>query len=183
MFGFGNLLTSLVNPSFLGVVSLVAQGVGTMMQLQAQKQALAYQQMQARLQEKQYQQEAEAYALEVRQKELDRRNLYNSQLSENRALMAASGIDLDSPSYRAFLKKNEQVMREDVQTLRDMSLEARLSALYNKQQAQLSAQAAKVNYRTGVLGTLTSTASNLYDLGREFTVPASSLLPTDTDTK
>jgi len=180
MFGFGSLLTSLVNPSFLGVVSLVAQGVGTMMQVQAQKQALAYQQMQAKLQERQYQQEAEAYALEMRQKELERRNNYNYQLAENRALMAASGIDLDSPSYRAFLKKNEQVKKEDIQALRDMTLEGRLSALYNKQQAQLSAQAAKVNYRTGVLGTLTSSASNLYDLGREFTAPASSLLPTDT---
>jgi len=47
--------------------------------------------------------------------------------------------------------------------------------LYNAQQAKLSSKAAKVNYQTNVMNTLTNTASNVFDLSKEFS-PSRSLL-------
>lgn len=152
---FGSLLTSFINPSFLGIVSLVAQGVGTMMQVQAQKQALAYQQMQARLQEKQYQQQAEAAELEAKQRAEERRQEYFDNLSTNRALMAQSGITLDSPSYRAFLEANYDTYKKDVGVINLEGLEKKLSAYYNVQQAQLEQKANQQQYKSNVMTTLT----------------------------
>jgi hypothetical protein len=154
MFGIGSLLTNLISPSFLGVVSLVAQGVGTMMQVQAQKQALAYQQMQAKLQEKQYQQQAEAAELEARQRAEERRNEYFDTLSTNRALMAQSGITLDSPSYRAFLEANYDTYKKDIGVINLEGLEKKLSAYYDVQQAQLQQRANEQQYKTNVITTL-----------------------------
>jgi hypothetical protein len=143
-----------LSPAFLGVVSLVAQGVGTMMQVQAQKQALAYQQMQAKLQERQYQQQAEAAELEARQRAEERRNEYFDNLSANRALMAQSGITLDSPSYRAFLQSNYDTYKQDIGVIKLEGLEKKLSAFYSKQQAKLTAQANVQQYKTNVTTTL-----------------------------
>jgi len=163
MFGF----------SPLSLVSLFVQGAGTMMSMQSQKQSLQYQQMQYAMQERQYKAEADAYALEIKDKELTRKQKFNQELSENRALMAQSGITLDSPSYRAFLKSNRDVMKRDIQSLRTMGLEGRLNALYNAQQAKLSSSAAKINYQTNVMNTLTNTASNVFDLSKEFSTSRS----------
>jgi len=143
-----------INPSFLGIVSLVAQGVGTMMQVQAQKQALAYQQMQARLQEKQYQQQAEAAELEAKQRAEERREQYFDNLSSNRALMAQSGITLDSPSYRAFLETNYDTYKKDIGVIQLEGLEKKLSAFYSKQQSKLTSQANVQQYKTNVADTL-----------------------------
>jgi hypothetical protein len=143
-----------LSPTFLGIVSLVAQGVGTMMQVQAQKQALAYQQMQAKLQERQYQQQAEAAELEARQRAEERRNQYFDNLSSNRALMAQSGITLDSPSYRAFLQSNYDTYKQDIGVIKLEGLEKKLSAFYSKQQAKLTSQANVQQYKTNVVDTL-----------------------------
>ena len=149
--GFFGLFT----PQALGIISLVAQGVGTMMQVQAQKQALAYQQMQSRLQEKQYQQQAEAAELEAKQRAEERRQEYFNNLSTNRALMAQSGITLDSPSYRAFLEANYDTYKKDVGVINLEGLEKKLSAYYNVQQAQLEQKANQQQYKSNVMTTLT----------------------------
>ena len=156
-----------LSPTFLGIVSLVAQGVGTMMQVQAQKQALAYQQMQARLQEKQYLQQAEAAELQARAEEEKRRDEFFSNLATNRALMAESGIAMDSPSYRAFLDKNYQTYVQDLQTIRLTGLESKLSSLYDAKQARLTQKTNQISYRTGVATTIASGLLGAVDTGRE----------------
>jgi len=156
-----------LSPTFLGIVSLVAQGVGTMMQVQAQKQALAYQQMQARLQEKQYLQQAEAAELQARAEEEKRRDEFFSNLATNRALMAESGIAMDSPSYRAFLDKNYQTYVQDLQTIRLTGLESKLSSLYDAKRARLTQKTNQISYRTGVATTIASGLLGAVDTGRE----------------
>jgi|TARA_R100000084_G_C4637965_1_gene142114 transposase len=158
---------------FLGILSAITQGVGTMMSIQAQKQTLAYQEMQYRMQERQFRQEAEARELEARQAEIDRKARYERELAENRALMAASGIALDSASYRAFLQSNRDVYKQDRQAIRSMGLERRLNALYSAQQANISVDAARASYKTGVMETVRGAVDNLTLLKREFTTTKS----------
>lgn len=162
--------TGLSTGTLLGAVSVVGQGLGTLMSLQAQKQSLAYEQMQSRMLEQQYKDQASAIELETIQSILDRKDRYLTQLSENRALMAGSGIDIDSPSYRAFFKANEKAYKKDVGNIKLMGSEERLNALREAQQAQLSGKAAQANYRTSVASTLGRSLLNASSTAREFMV-------------
>jgi hypothetical protein len=162
--------TGLSTSTLLGAVSVAGQGLGTLMSLQAQKQALAYDQMQSRMLEQQYKDQATAIELQTIQSVLDRKNKYLTQLSENRALMAGSGIDIDSPSYRAFFKANEKIYKQDVGAIKLMGTEERLSALREAQQAQLSGKAAQVSYKAGVASTVGRSLLNIGDTAREFMV-------------
>jgi|TARA_R110000868_G_C10877597_1_gene762724 hypothetical protein len=151
----------------LSFASLAMTGVTTMMSLQAQKQQMKYSQMQAQLQQKQYKDQADATELQYKEAELDRKKKYFDRLSTNRALMAESGIDLGSASYRALLQSNYKTQKKDINNIKLMGLEDRLQSLYGVQQAKLSEQAAGVNYRSGVVNTLSNSASSVIDTGRE----------------
>ena len=123
---------------------------GTMMSINAQKQAMIYQQQQAEFQKKQFKMQADAAEIETIQAENDRKRKYLNQLNENRALFSKMNITTDSPSYRAFLKANKETMKRDVQRLRLQGTEKRLAALYGVQQADLTGRMAKVQYKQGV---------------------------------
>tara|TARA_R110002020_G_scaffold406740_1_gene616885 strand:+ start:81 stop:620 length:540 start_codon:yes stop_codon:yes gene_type:complete len=157
--------------TILGAVSLVGQGIGTMMSLQAQKQAMYYEQQQARLQEQQYKDQADAAQLETIQAESDRRDKYFSLYRENRALMASTGIDLDSPSYRALLKANTKTYKQDISNINLMGSEKRLNALRDAQQASLGAKASKASYKSGVATTIGRSLLTAAETGREFMLP------------
>ena len=103
---------------------------GTMMSINAQKQAMAYQQQQAALQRRQYKMQADAATLEATEKELERKRKYNSQLSTNRALLAQMNITPDSASSRAFFKANKETMKRDVERIKMAGVEKRLAAMY-----------------------------------------------------
>jgi len=162
--------TGLSTSTLLGTVSMVGQGLGTLMSLQSERQSLAYQQMQSRMLEQQYKDQANAIELQTIQSILDRKDRYLTQLSENRALMAGSGIDIDSPSYRAFFKANEKTYKKDVGNIKLMGSEERLNALREAQQAQLSGKAAQANYRTSVASTLGRSLLTANNTAREFMV-------------
>ena len=152
-------------PAWLGVASLVGSGVSTMMSLRAQKQAYAYEQIQARTIEKQYKDEAEAVTLAMQQQELERKRRYFQNVSENRALLAGTGVSLDSPSYRALFKANKKYYKQDMSNLSLSANEQRLSSLRQAQQSRLTGRAAKESYKSGVATTL----------GRSFLNTASTL--------
>ena len=138
----------------LGAVSMLGQGISTMASVNAQKQSMQYQQMQARMEERQYKSQAEAETLQARQQQLDRKKSYLSQLSTNRALMSSSGIEMDSSSYRAFLKANEKTAKKDINAIGLMGAEARLDKLRDAQQSAMTGRAAKANYQSGVATTV-----------------------------
>ena len=156
--------------TLLGIVSVAGQGIGTLLSLRSQRQALAYQQMQARMQEQQLKNQADAIELQTLQEASQRRDRYTASLAENRALMAGTNIDLDSPSYRAFFKANEATYKKDIFNIKRMGSEQRYNILTNAQQARLSGQAAAVNYRTNVISTTGKSLMNMSRTGREFLV-------------
>tara|TARA_R100001015_G_C4558977_1_gene119219 strand:+ start:201 stop:698 length:498 start_codon:yes stop_codon:yes gene_type:complete len=154
----------------LGIVSIAGQGIGTLLSLRSQQQALAYQQMQARMQEQQFRDQANALEIQTLQEASQRRDRYTTALAENRALMAGSGIDLDSPSYRAFFKANKETYKKDIYNIQRMGSEQRYNVLTNAQQARLTGQAAAVDYRTNVISTTGKSLLNMSRTGREFLV-------------
>jgi len=138
----------------LALISLFVQGAGTMMQMRSQQQALQVQQMQTRLQERQYKAEADAAILEAQEKENVRRREYFENLSANRALMAQSGIALDSPSYRAFLQGNYSTYKKDASVISLSGREKQLASIYNIQQTKLTGKADKIQATTNRITTL-----------------------------
>ena len=163
-------LLGFFNPTFLGIASLIGQGVGTMMSLRNQRQALAYEQMQARILEKQYKDEADAVSLQMQSEELERKRRYSQKITENRAMMSSTGIDLDRPSYRALFKANQKVIKQDLNKIKLMGTEARLAKLRDAQQAKLTGRAAKTSYQSGVLDTLGRNLLNTAGTLGEFNV-------------
>ena len=127
---------------------------GTMMSINAQKQSMRYQQQQAELQRKQYKMQADAAVLEANEQELERKRKYNSQLSTNRALLARMNITQDSASSRAFFSANKEIMRRDVETIKLAGVEKRLQAMYGVQQADVKSNAARSQYKSGVITTV-----------------------------
>ena len=152
---------------FTVIASLVGTGVSTLMSLQAQKQSLRYQQMQQDMLAKQYKDEAEAASIEMQSQEIARKRKYFDNLSSNRALMAASGVSLDSASYRAFLKSNEKIYKKDINTITLAGIEKRTNALRDMQQAQITKRAAKSNYKSGVATTIGRSLLSASSIGSE----------------
>jgi aerobic-type carbon monoxide dehydrogenase small subunit (CoxS/CutS family) len=152
---------------FTVIASLVGTGVSTLMSLQAQKQSLRYQQMQQDMLAKQYKDEAEAASIEMQSQEIARKRKYFDNLSSNRALMAASGVSLDSASYRAFLKSNEKIYKKDINTITLAGIEKRTNALRDMQQAQITKRAAKSNYKSGVATTIGRSLLSASTIGSE----------------
>jgi len=139
----------------LSAVSSIGLIAGTtMMSVNAQKQQLAYQRQQAEFQRKQYQMQAQAADLETLQLENDRKRKYLNQLSSNRALLTKMNITTDSPSYRAFLKANQETVKKDLTRLKLQGKEKQLAALYGVQQADISRNAAGAAYKAGVVSTV-----------------------------
>ena len=147
-------ITTAVSANPMMVATMLGQGFTTMASIGSQKQSMQYQQMQANMEERQYKSQAEAETLQARQQQLDRKKSYLGQLSTNRALMSSSGIEMDSPSYRAFLKANEKTAKKDINAIGLMGAEARLSKLRDAQQSAMTGRAAKANYKSGVATTV-----------------------------
>ena len=135
-------------------VTLAVTGATTLMSVQAQKASMKMQQQQAEFQRKQFKMQADSAEIETVQAENDRKRKYLSKLNENRALFSKMNITTDSPSYRAFLKANKEVMKKDVQRLKLQGTEKRLAAMYGVQQADLTGRMAKVQYKMGVANTV-----------------------------
>jgi len=139
----------------LSAVSTVALiGGTTMMSIQAQKASMKYQQQQAEFQKKQFQMQAKAAELETLQAENTRKRKYLDQLNENRALFSKMNITTDSPSYRAFLKANKEIVKKDLQKIKLKGTEKQLAAMYGSNQADLTGRIATAQYRTGVATTV-----------------------------
>ena len=68
---------------------------GTMMSINAQKQAMRYQQQQAEFQAKQYKAKADAEYIQTMTEENERKKKYLSQLSTNRAMLSTMNITID----------------------------------------------------------------------------------------
>ena len=139
----------------LSAVSTVAIiGGTTMMSLQQQKASMKMQQQQAEFQRKQFKMQADAAELETLQAENSRKKKYLNQLNENRALFSKMSITTDSPSYRAFLKANKEIVKKDLQKIKLQGTEKRLAAMYGSSQAQLTGRLAESQYRTGAITTV-----------------------------
>lgn len=138
----------------LAAVSQVGLIVGgTMMSINAQRQAAAYQQMQYAAQQKAYKDQADAAELQTIMDENDRKRKYLAQISQNRALLSISGTTVDSASNRAFFAAGKEVVKRDLQKIKLMGTEKRLAALYGKQQAGLAASAAGSSAKAGIYAT------------------------------
>ena len=142
------------SPFTLGLVSLFVQGASTLMSVQAQQRAGQLEQQRLAMIEQQYRDQAQSDALEAEEKARQRRKEYLTNISENRALMAQSGISLDSPSYRAFLENNFDTYRNDVNAIALEGLETRLNSLRNAQQTRLQAKAQTVETKSATADTL-----------------------------
>lgn len=159
--------TGLSTSSLLGVVSMVGQGVGTLMSVRAQQEANYYQQLNAQTQQQQIKDQMEAREVELLSKINERRQDYLRDLSQNRALMAGSGIDLSSPSYRALLKANKKTYNKDVNVLKLTTAEQQLNSARDIQQSKLSAQASKSLTKTQIAGTIGRGLLTAYDTASE----------------
>ena len=63
-------------------------------------------------------------------------------------------ITADSPSYRAFLKANKEIVKKDLQKIKLKGTEKQLAAMYGSNQADLTGRIATAQYRTGVATTV-----------------------------
>jgi hypothetical protein len=140
---------------------------GTMMSINAQKQAMRYQQQQAEFQAKQFKAKADGEYIQTITEENERKKKYLSQLSTNRALLSTTGITTDSASTRAFFKANKEVVKKDIQKIKLMGNERRLAALYGVQQADLSGRAAEAKYQSGKLATVGRSLMSGYPIAKE----------------
>jgi len=141
---------------------------GTMMSVNAQKRAMAYQQMQYAQQAEAYKQKADSEELQTLMVENDRKSKYLRQISTNRALLSTTGTTIDSASYRAFFKKGTEVLKKDLEKIKLMGSERRLSALYGVQQSQLAGMAAKSGGKASIYATYGRGLMATYSVAREF---------------
>ena len=146
-------------------VALIAGG--TMMSVNAQRRAMAYQSMQYATQQKAYKDKADSESLRTLMDENDRKKKYFAQLSENRALLSTSGTTADSASYRAFFKAGKEVVKTDLQKIKLMGTERRLAALYGVQQAGLAGQAAGSAGKAGIISTYGRGLMSGYGIAKE----------------
>lgn len=146
-------------------ISLIAGG--TMMSINAQKQAMRYQQQQAEFQAKQYKAKADGEYLQTQMQENERKKKYFSQLSSNRAMLSTMNITTDSASSRAFFKANKEVVKKDIEKIKLMGNEKRLAALYGVQQAELSGRAAEAKYQSGKIATIGRSLMSSYPIAQE----------------
>ena len=140
---------------------------GTMMSINAQKQAMRYQQQQAEFQAKQFKAKADAEYIQTMTEENERKKKYLSQLSTNRAMLSTMNITTDSASSRAFFKANKEVVKKDIEKIKLMGNEKRLAALYGVQQADLSGRAAEAKYQSGKLATVGRSLMSGYPIAKE----------------
>ncbi|ANS05375.1 hypothetical protein [uncultured Mediterranean phage] len=141
---------------------------GTMMSVNAQKQAMAYQQMQYASQQQAYKNQADSAALETLMLENDRKRKYMSQISTNRALLSVSGTTQDSASYRAFFKAGKEVVKKDLEKIKLMGAEKRLASLYGVQQAGLAGKAASSAGKASIYATYGRGLMATYRTAKEF---------------
>ena len=140
---------------------------GTMMSINAQKQAMRYQQQQAEFQAKQFKAKADGEYLQTQMQENERKKKYFSQQSRNRDMLSKMNINTDSESSRAFLKANKEVVKKDIEKIKLMGNEKRLAALYGVQQAELSGRAAEAKYQSGKIATIGRSLMSSYPIAQE----------------
>jgi len=140
---------------------------GTMMSINAQKQAMRYQQQQAEFQAKQYKAKADAEYIQTMTEENERKKKYFSQLSSNRAMLSTMNITTDSASSRAFFKASKEVVKKDIEKIKLMGNEKRVAALYGVQQAELSGRAAEAKYKSGKIATVGRSLMGAYPIAQE----------------
>ena len=155
---------------YLGLASLFVQGAGTLMSVQAQQRAGEFEKQRLVMIEQQYKEQAESNSLEAEENARQRRKEYLNNISENRALMAQSGISLDSPSYRAFLNSNLDTYRNDINSISLQGLETRLNSLRNAQQTRLQAKAQKIETKSATTETITRGLMTGFKTIKEFDI-------------
>ena len=153
---------------YLGLASLFVQGAGTLMSVQAQQRAGQFEQQRLAMIEQQYKEQAESNSLEAEENARQRRKEYLKNISENRALMAQSGISLDSPSYRAFLNSNLDTYRNDINSISLQGLETRLNTLRNAQQTRFQSKAQKLETKSATTETIARGLMTGFKTIREF---------------
>ncbi len=170
---FTTLLSVLssVTPAQIALTNLLVTGAGTLLSAQAQRQSNMFEQQRLNMQQQQIRDQIESQNLEAQSKENARRRQYLNNLSANRALMAQSGIALDSPSYRAFLQSNLDTYKNDVGAMSLESLEQRLDSLRNIQQNRLTAKAQTAETISGITETISRGLLNAESTISEFRVP------------
>jgi len=154
----------------LGLASLAVTAGSTLMSVQAQQRAGQLEQQRLAMIEQQYRDQAQSDALEAEEKARQRRKEYLTNISENRALMAQSGISLDSPSYRAFLENNFDTYRNDINAIALQGLETRLNSLRNAQQTRLQAKAQTVETKSETADTIGRGLMTGFKTIREFDI-------------
>jgi len=163
--GSAFLTTNAATLAAVSQIGLIAGG--TMMSINAQKQAMRYQQQQAEFQAKQYKAKADAEYIQTMTEENERKKKYFSQLSSNRAMLSTMNITTDSASSRAFFKASKEVVKKDIEKIKLMGNEKRLAALYGVQQAELSGRAAEAKYKSGKIATVGRSLMGAYPIAQE----------------
>jgi len=136
MFGF-------LTPQLLGIFSMISQGIGTVMQVRAQKQSAKYEQQRLQSQADQYEDQAQRAILEANATELERKRQYFQTVSTNRALMSTTGVSSNSASFRALMQANQNTMKDDMGAIALAGIENRMNSMYSRDQALMSKKSAK----------------------------------------
>jgi|11BtaG_2_1085332.scaffolds.fasta_scaffold17003_1 hypothetical protein len=141
----------------LSTSSALSTGL-SLMQYNAERTRAGYEIAQARYQQQQYKEEIERQRLEEIQKANERKRRYMSEFSSNRAIAAASGIDIASASYQALFKSNKETYLKDRDALRMSSLDEIVRSRQNLQLAKMKEAGAK---RSGTLSGLQALGTGL----------------------
>tara|TARA_E500000178_G_scaffold331637_1_gene364699 strand:+ start:376 stop:882 length:507 start_codon:yes stop_codon:yes gene_type:complete len=153
------------------VFSVASMGVGVfgqMQQMRAMKQQQAAQQAMYEAQRRQQEEQAKAAMLATQQKIQDRKREAARLSKSNRASLAATGANIDSPSFGAFFESEKKATGRDV---RRLSINGLTDAVFYQNQARqtgLAASASKAGFkgqmtamRYGMLGDALSTGAKI----------------------
>tara|TARA_Y100001968_G_C19434500_1_gene758896 strand:+ start:159 stop:641 length:483 start_codon:yes stop_codon:yes gene_type:complete len=94
---------------------------------------------------RQYESQAQAEILAAQQKANDIKEQAAKLKKRNLAAFASSGVDINSPSYGAFLQANKEATSKDLRNARMMGIERANNAMLGARQAVMEGQAAQIS--------------------------------------
>tara|TARA_B100000073_G_scaffold192661_2_gene159472 strand:- start:7824 stop:8543 length:720 start_codon:yes stop_codon:yes gene_type:complete len=91
-----------------------------------------------------YEERAKSEVLAMEQQMNALKDDANKKRKKNIAAFASSGLDINSPSYGAFLKENERLLGKDLRNARLQGIERAQNAMFGARQSIMEGQAAQI---------------------------------------
>lgn len=109
------------------------------------KAQMEMEQRMAQEKKRQYEAQAQAEMLAAQQKANDIKEQAQKLRKRNIAAFGASGVEINSPSYGAFLASNREATKRDLRNARMMGIERANNAMLGARQAVMEGQAAQIS--------------------------------------